>query len=66
MNWDIIEGKWDQMKGVVKEKWGDLTDDDLAQMEGRRDRMAGKLQEKYGWTKERAERELTDLFKDRT
>ena len=66
MNWDIIQGKWKQLKGSVKEKWGDLTDDDIQQMEGRRDKMAGKLQEKYGWTKEDAERELTNLFKDRT
>lgn len=66
MNWDIIEGKWEQMKGAVKEKWGDLTDDDLQQMAGKRDKMAGKLQEKYGWTKDQAERELTDLFKDRS
>lgn len=65
MNWDIVEGNWDQLKGAVKEKWGDLTDDEIQQMEGRRDKMAGKLQEKYGWTKEQAERELTDLFKDR-
>ena len=64
MNWDIVEGKWDQFKGSVKEKWGDLTDDDLTQMAGNRDKMAGKLQEKYGWTKEQTERELTDLFKD--
>ena len=44
---------------------GELTDDDMAQMNGERDKIAGKLQEKYGWTKEQAERELTDLFDDR-
>lgn len=65
MNWDIIEGKWDQAKGAIKKKWGELTDDDMAQMNGERDKIAGKLQEKYGWTKEQAERELTDLFDDR-
>ena len=65
MNWDIIEGKWDQAKGAIKQKWGELTDDDIAQMNGQRDKIAGKLQEKYGWTKEQAERELTDLFDGR-
>ena len=65
MNWDIIEGKWDQAKGALKKKWGELTDDDITQMNGERDKISGKLQEKYGWTKEQAERELTDLFDDR-
>lgn len=66
MNWDIIEGKWDQLKGSVKEKWGDLTDNDLTEMAGRRDKMTGKLQERYGWSKEEAERNLTDFFRDKS
>jgi len=65
VNWDIIEGKWEQLKGSVKEKWGDLTDDDLTQMAGSRDRLAGKLQERYGWTKDEADRQITDFFRDR-
>ena len=65
MNWDIVEGKWDQFKGSVKEKWGDLTDDDLTMMAGKRDKMAGKLQEKYGWSKEEADRQLDDFFRDK-
>lgn len=66
MNWDIVEGKWDQLKGAVKEKWGDLTDDDLTQMAGNREKMAGKLQERYGWTKQDAERNLDDFIRDRS
>ncbi|AXC48750.1 CsbD family protein [Paracoccus suum] len=65
MNWDIVEGKWEQLKGSVKEKWGDLTDDDLTQMAGNRDKMAGKLQERYGWTKQDAEKNVDDFFRDR-
>ena len=34
MNWDRIEGNWMQMKGKVKEQWGDLTDDDLDRING--------------------------------
>lgn len=64
MNWDIIEGKWTQLKGSVKEKWGELTDDDLDQAAGKRDKIAGKLQEKYGWTKEEAEKEVDSFFAD--
>lgn len=64
MNWDIIQGKWKQLKGSVKEKWGELTDDELDQIEGNKDKLAGKLQEKYGWTKDQAEAEINDYFKD--
>lgn len=65
MNWDIIEGKWNQLKGSVKEKWGDLTDDELTQIGGKKDKLAGKLQEKYGWTKEEADDQLNSFFRDR-
>jgi uncharacterized protein YjbJ (UPF0337 family) len=54
MNWDQVSGKWNQMKGAVKEKWGKLTDDDLTVIAGNRDRLLGKLQERYGITKEKA------------
>ncbi|MBC9248123.1 CsbD family protein [Paracoccus sp. 11-3] len=66
MNWDVIQGKWKQVKGSVKEKWGELTDDELDQIDGNRDRLAGKLQEKYGWAKNDAEREIDDYFRDKT
>lgn len=55
MNWDTVEGKWKQMGGKVKEKWGDLTDDQIAKTEGKRDQFAGLLQEQYGMTREKAE-----------
>ena len=34
MNWDIIQGKWTQLKGQAQEKWGELTNDDLDKIEG--------------------------------
>ena len=58
MNWDQIEGKWKQMKGSVRERWGKLTDDDLDTIAGKRDQLAGRLQERYGITKEQAEAEI--------
>jgi uncharacterized protein YjbJ (UPF0337 family) len=64
MNKDIIAGKWTQMKGKLKEKWGDLTDDDVDVAEGNAQYLAGKLQERYGWAKDRAEQEIKD-FSDR-
>ena len=57
MNWDQIEGKWSQLKGGVKEKWGKLTDDDLERIAGKREGLAGRLQECYGLHKELAEKE---------
>lgn len=65
MNWDIIEGKWKQLKGATKVKWGELTDDELDQIDGNKDKLAGKLQEKYGWTKDEADREIDDYYRDR-
>ena len=56
LNWDQIEGNWKQLEGKAKEKWGRLTDDDLAVIKGRRDQLVGKLQEIYGYEKERAEK----------
>ncbi len=58
MNWDRIEGNWTQMKGRIKQQWGELTDDDLSVMDGKRDQLAGRLQERYGYAKDRAEREI--------
>ena len=62
MNKQIIEGKWDQLMGKVKEKWGDLTDDDLKEIEGRRDVLEGKIKERYGYDKERVKKEVDELI----
>jgi uncharacterized protein YjbJ (UPF0337 family) len=58
MNRDIIGGKWQQVRGKVKEEWGKLTDDDLKMVEGKFDKLAGLIRERYGYTKEKAEQEL--------
>lgn len=63
MNWDIIQGKWDQLKGSVKQQWGDLTDDEITEIDGNRDKMAGKLQEKYGWAKTEVDEKMNDFFR---
>lgn len=61
MNEDIFEGKWKQLKGHAREKWGDLTDDEIDQIKGRKDVLVGKLQEKYGYTRQQAEKEVDDF-----
>ena len=61
MNDDRIKGNWKQFKGKIKEKWGQLTDDELDVAEGRRDQLIGKIQERYGLTKDEAERQFREL-----
>ncbi len=58
MNWDLIEGKWKQLTGAVKQKWGKLTDDDVRLISGKKDELVGKIQERYGISKEEAKRQV--------
>jgi uncharacterized protein YjbJ (UPF0337 family) len=51
-NQDQFEGNWKQLKGALKENWGEFTDDDLLAIEGRAERFEGKVQERYGERKE--------------
>jgi uncharacterized protein YjbJ (UPF0337 family) len=60
MNWDIVEGNWNQWKGRLKEKWGDLTDDDIQKLDGKKDQISGVLQERYGMARDEAERQLDE------
>lgn len=64
MNKDIFKGKWGQLKGNVKKKWGNLTDDDLRVIEGSRDRLIGKIKERYGKSQEEAEKEVDAYEKE--
>ena len=58
MNSDELKGKWNQAKGKLKQKYADLTVDDLTYAEGKFDEMLGKLQEKTGRTKEQLKEEI--------
>ncbi len=58
MDSNVFAGKWKQWRGQAKQWWGELTDDELDQIEGHKDRLVGKLQEKYGYTKQQAEEEI--------
>lgn len=62
MNWEQIEGKWDQLKGNVKSQWGKLTDDDLLRIQGKRDQLVGVLKERYGYDKDVIEKEINDFI----
>jgi uncharacterized protein YjbJ (UPF0337 family) len=58
MEWNQIEGRWKEVKGHIKKQWGKLTDDDFIEIAGKKDELVGRLQQKYGYTRERAEREI--------
>jgi uncharacterized protein YjbJ (UPF0337 family) len=58
MDGNILKGKWMQIKGSVREKWGQLTDDDVDQVSGSAERLVGVIQERYGWAKQKAEDEV--------
>ena len=60
MNWDQMKGNWNQFKGQVKQRWGNLTDDDLTRIEGKRDELIGCLQQRYGFARDRAEQEVSN------
>jgi uncharacterized protein YjbJ (UPF0337 family) len=60
MNSDQFEGKWKQLKGSVKQRWGKLTDDDITTLSGKKDQLVGKIQERYGITREQAEKEADE------
>jgi uncharacterized protein YjbJ (UPF0337 family) len=63
MNSDQLKGKWKQMKGSVKERWGKLTDDDLDIINGQNEQLVGKIQEKYGVAKDEAQRQVDDWMR---
>jgi uncharacterized protein YjbJ (UPF0337 family) len=63
MNSDQLKGKWKQMKGSVRERWGKLTDDDIDVINGQNEQLVGKIQEKYGIAKDEAQRQVDDLMR---
>ena len=62
MNWDIVEGKWHELKGKVQAHWGELTNDDLDVIGGSRDKLEGLIQERYGIERDRVRQDLDDWY----
>jgi len=63
MNTDQLQGKWKQMKGSVKERWGKLTDDDFDIINGQREQLIGRVQERYGIAKEEAQKQVDEWMR---
>lgn len=55
MDWNQVEGAWKEFKGMAKEQWGNLTDDELDRIAGKRDRLVGEVQRKHGLSLAEAE-----------
>lgn len=60
MNSLEIKGNWNIIKGKLKQKWGELTDDDLDYAEGKKDELLGRIQKKTGQTREEVEKAIKD------
>ncbi|MCG9790957.1 CsbD family protein [Flavobacterium algicola] len=61
MNNQEIKGNWNELKGKLKQKYADLTDDDLLYAEGKEDEMLGKLEQKLGKSKDEVRKMIADL-----
>ena len=56
-----LKGNWNIIKGKLKQKYGDLTDDDLTYVEGKEDEFFGRIQRKIGKSREEIEREIRNF-----
>ena len=61
MNTTEIKGNWNEQKGLLKQKFAVLTDDDLMFKEGKKDEMFGRIQIKLGKTKEELHKIISSL-----
>ena len=62
MNSDRMSGRWRQLKGDIRHRWGKLTDHDLDDVRGDPETFIEKLQERYGYARDRARRELNEFM----
>ncbi|MFW6326980.1 MAG: CsbD family protein [Bacteroidota bacterium] len=56
-----IKGNWNVLKGKLKQKYGDLSDDDLVYVEGKEEELLGRLQKKTGKTRDELVKEINNL-----
>ena len=62
MDWNRDEGSWKELQGKVKGRWGELTDDDLTEINGKRDQLEGRLQQRYGLAKDQVRKDVDGWF----
>jgi uncharacterized protein YjbJ (UPF0337 family) len=64
MDWNQIEGNWEQFKGKIRDTWGQLTENDIDTIKGKKDQLIGKIQERYGVAKDEASRQVDKFMSD--
>lgn len=65
MNKELLESQWLQIRDILKDKFSNLTEDDIRQINGRYDQLVAKLQQKYGYSREEAEDRIKSWNFDR-
>jgi uncharacterized protein YjbJ (UPF0337 family) len=58
---DKIRGNWNELKGKLQAKYGELTDDDLAYQQGKEDELIGRIQQRIGESKDEVKRIIDNL-----
>jgi uncharacterized protein YjbJ (UPF0337 family) len=66
MNEDTLKGQWNQLKGKVRQKWGELTNDDVNVIQGQSEQLVGLIQQRYGIARAEAERQVKEWLRDTT
>ncbi|GIZ08417.1 CsbD family protein [Flavobacterium sp. UMI-01] len=61
MNTTEIKGNWNELKGKLKQKYAELTDDDLMFAEGKQDELLGRLEQKLGKSKDEIKKMIAEL-----
>jgi len=61
---DVLKGRWQQLKGNVRQRWGELTDDDLTQIDGSREALEGRLRARYGHDEARIRKEVDEWYEE--
>jgi uncharacterized protein YjbJ (UPF0337 family) len=56
-----MKGKWNELKGKLKKKYAELTDDDLLYVEGKEEELYGKIQQRVGKTKSEVKKMIDEL-----
>jgi len=60
MNWDTIAGKWKEVSGSARQRWGNMTDSDWEKIAGKKDELVGHIQKNYGKSKDEADRDVDE------
>lgn len=62
--WNQVKGNWKQFTGSVQEKWGELTNDEIQEVNGERTKLIGQIQAKYGIAQQEAEKQVDEWADD--